>query len=98
MEKLAQQIIDERLLQFEDWLQEDVKWLVKKYRFPSFAKAMSFVHRVADISETENHHPFFSVDFKVVTVRITSWHAAGITELDFHCIAQYEEAYRELNE
>lgn len=91
VEKLPQSEIESRLASLEGWVQEETKWLVKKYRFPSFAEAMKFVNAVADISEKENHHPFISIDFKMVTIRLTSWKSAGITELDFQCLAQYEQ-------
>jgi 4a-hydroxytetrahydrobiopterin dehydratase len=93
MEKLQQTDIEHRLAGKVGWNQEDMKWLVKKYRFPSFAAAMHFVNAVAEIAERENHHPFISIDFKLVTIKITSWKSAGITDLDFRCIAQFDSVF-----
>ncbi len=92
MEKLAQEKVLQHLETREGWSLEDEKWLVKKYRFPSFPAAVKFVNEIADISEEVNHHPFISIDFKMVTIRLTSWKAAGITELDIQCVDRYDSA------
>ncbi len=92
MEKLAKDLILQHLETRAGWSFEEDKWLVKKYRFPSFPAAMKFVNEIADISEEVNHHPFISIDFKMVTIRLTSWKAAGITELDIHCVDRYDSA------
>lgn len=63
------------------WSVEDGK-LTKKYMFPSFAEAVAFVNKVAETAERMNHHPFIALDYRRVTLRLTSWHSGGITRLD----------------
>jgi 4a-hydroxytetrahydrobiopterin dehydratase len=36
-----------------------------------------------------------SIDFKLVTLKLTSWHAGGLTELDFTAAASYDQAHRD---
>lgn len=91
--KLTSEQIEEKLVSSDGWKLEDTKWIVKKYRFRTFMDAVSFVNDVAEASERLNHHPFISIDYKMVTLRMTSWHAGGLTELDFTAAAAFDEGY-----
>jgi 4a-hydroxytetrahydrobiopterin dehydratase len=93
MEKLDVQFLERELAKLSGWTLEDEKWLVKKYKFLSFAEAMKFVNEVATIAELENHHPFIAIDFRLVTIRLTSWKVGGITELDLRCVREFDSAF-----
>jgi 4a-hydroxytetrahydrobiopterin dehydratase len=41
----------------------------------------------------KNHHPFISIDYKLVTLKITSWKARGLTDLDISLAKQYDAIY-----
>ena len=56
--------------------------LQRTYEFPSFPEAIAFVNRVADLAESENHHPDIAVSYKKVTLRWTTHSAGGITDRD----------------
>ena len=56
-------------------------------------KGIAFVDEVAAISEAFNHHPFITIDYTTVTLRLTSWDAGGITSVDIKEAGQYNEAY-----
>ena len=56
--------------------------LQRTYEFPSFPDAIAFVNRVADLAESENHHPDIAVSYKKVTLRWTTRSAGGITDRD----------------
>jgi len=43
--------------------------LERTFGLPSFAEAIAFVDRVADLAEAENHHPDIEIHFKRVTLR-----------------------------
>jgi len=64
-----------------DW-QEQEGALVRELEFPSFADAIAFVNRLAELAESENHHPDVDIRFRRVTVRWTTHSAGGITERD----------------
>ncbi|MBD2872182.1 4a-hydroxytetrahydrobiopterin dehydratase [Paenibacillus arenilitoris] len=93
--KLSEEQIGRSLADIEGWKLEDGKWIVKKYRFKAFTDAIAFVNRVAELSESHNHHPFIAIDYKLVTLRMTSWHAGGLTALDFTAAAAFDGAYSE---
>lgn len=56
--------------------------LQRTYEFPSFPDAIAFVNRVADLAESENHHPDIAVSYKKVTLRWTTHSAGGVTHRD----------------
>ena len=65
--------------------------LERTYDFPSFAEAISFVNRIAELAEAENHHPDISVDYRKVTLRWTTHSAAAITDRD-RALAEQSDA------
>jgi 4a-hydroxytetrahydrobiopterin dehydratase len=91
--KLPEERIVELLNRAEGWNREDAKWIVKKYRFKEFLRGVEFVNEVAQIAERLNHHPMIAIDYKMVTLRLTTWSAGGLTELDFTSAAEYDQAF-----
>ena len=64
-----------------DWREENDA-LVRELEFASFPEAIAFVDRLAELAESENHHPDIDVRYRRVTVRWTTHSAGGITERD----------------
>ena len=93
MEKLSSSEVQEKLSSVPNWRLIDEKWIERKYRFRDYLKGVDFVLQVANLSEQVNHHPFISIDYKVVTVKISSWNARGLTVLDFELATKYDEFY-----
>ena len=56
--------------------------LERTFELGSFAEAISFVNRVAELAESENHHPDIAIAYKKVTLRWSTHSAGGITERD----------------
>jgi 4a-hydroxytetrahydrobiopterin dehydratase len=94
--KLSEEQIQAHLPRIPDWKRLDEKWMQRKYKFNSFAAAISFVNRVADLAEEADHHPFISIDYKVVALKISSWHAGGLTKLDFDLAEKFDRTYEEM--
>jgi 4a-hydroxytetrahydrobiopterin dehydratase len=88
---LAEEEIAEALSALSGWKVDQGKWIVKSYLFPSFPDAIAFVNKVADIAERQNHHPFISIDFRKVSLKLTSWNAGGLTDLDIASATAYDE-------
>ena len=64
-----------------DWI-ESGGALEKTVELPSFPAAIAFVQRVAELAESENHHPDISISYRKVTLRWTTHAAGGITDRD----------------
>jgi 4a-hydroxytetrahydrobiopterin dehydratase len=59
-------------------------------RFADFRAAMAFVSAMAEIAESEGHHPDFSVHYAEVDVEIWTHAAGGLTENDFILAAKID--------
>jgi 4a-hydroxytetrahydrobiopterin dehydratase len=57
--------------------------LERTFELPSFAEAVAFVNRVAELAEQEGHHPDIEISYKKVTLRWTTHSAGGITDRDY---------------
>ena len=56
--------------------------LVRVFELPSFRDSIEFVMRLADLAESENHHPDIDVRYRRVTVRWTTHSEGGVTAKD----------------
>ena len=65
----------------DDWKEQN-EALVREFELPSFPGAISFVDRLAELAEGEDHHPDIDIRYRRVTVRWTTHSEGGITEKD----------------
>ncbi|MCY0869569.1 MAG: 4a-hydroxytetrahydrobiopterin dehydratase [Firmicutes bacterium] len=96
MEKLTEQEVQASLQGLAHWTLED-KWIVRRYRFQTFLDGIEFVNRVSAEAEAVQHHPLFAIDYKNVTLKYTTWHAGGLTSLDFAQAAKADALYGEFS-
>ncbi|MCL6574125.1 MAG: 4a-hydroxytetrahydrobiopterin dehydratase [Bacillus sp. (in: Bacteria)] len=96
MNKLSEAEITEAVSELTGWKLEG-KFIVKKYRFQEFLKGVAFVNEIAQLSEEKNHHPFIAIDYKLVTLKITSWNAGGLTNLDITLAENYDSIYEKFS-
>ncbi|MBB6733936.1 4a-hydroxytetrahydrobiopterin dehydratase [Cohnella zeiphila] len=87
---LTPEELEKGLEELPGWTVEEGKRILRKILFPAFSEAISFVNRVAEEAEKRNHHPFIAIDYRRVTLRLTTWHSGGLTELDLESAAAYE--------
>jgi len=74
--------INELLEEIPSWTLKDGH-LYKKFKFRNFAEAMSFVNKIAEIAEQEQHHPDFSVHYNKVEIELWTHAINGLSENDF---------------
>jgi 4a-hydroxytetrahydrobiopterin dehydratase len=56
--------------------------LVRTVELASFPQAIQVVNRVAEIAESDNHHPDIDIRWRTLTFRCTTHSENGITALD----------------
>ena len=56
--------------------------LEREFELESFPAAIAFVGRVADLAESENHHPDIDIRYRRITLRWTTHSEGGITDRD----------------
>ena len=64
-----------------DWREQDDA-LVREFELPTFPAAIEFVDRLAELAESENHHPDIDIRYRRVTVRWTTHSEGGVTIKD----------------
>ncbi|HEY3578831.1 MAG TPA: 4a-hydroxytetrahydrobiopterin dehydratase [Gaiellaceae bacterium] len=65
-----------------DGWEEQENALVREFELPSFPAAIAFVDRLAELAESENHHPDVDIRYRTVIVRWTTHSEGGISEKD----------------
>lgn len=94
---LTEEQVVSRLSSLTGWSREG-QWIQRRFRFSSFVDSMTFANAVGRIAEEANHHPLMAIDFKHVTLRLTTWHEGGLTELDFRQAVGCDTLYRTYEE
>ena len=69
-------------------------WRLRRdYKFKNFAEAMEFINRVAELAETEGHHPNISIhDWNKVNLELYTHKINGLHENDFILAAKIDNA------
>ncbi|GAB3797938.1 4a-hydroxytetrahydrobiopterin dehydratase [Virgibacillus kimchii] len=93
MERLSEEEILKELEKLPEWKRLDEKWVERKYRFKNYLNGVRFVERAAEYAESRKHHPFISIDYKMVKLKMSSWQAKGLTDLDFQMAKHFDELY-----
>ena len=62
----------------------------KKYKFETFRQAMEFINKVADIAETEDHHPNIFISYTRVTITLFTHSIGGLSINDFIVASKIE--------
>lgn len=89
----TEQELLEQVAKLDGWKLKDGRLLVRKYSFNEFMKGIAFVGEVAAISEAFDHHPRITIDYKTVTLELTTKEEEGVTSLDIRQAYGLNEAY-----
>ena len=73
------------------WKIIDNKKKEKSWTFKDFKEAMNFVGKVADIAESEGHHPDIRVHYNKVKLEIWTYEVGGLSENDFILASKIEK-------
>jgi 4a-hydroxytetrahydrobiopterin dehydratase len=66
--------------------------LNKRFTFPDFVAAITFIDRMAEIAEREQHHPDFCLHgYKLVDVTLSTHAIDGLSENDFILAAKIDK-------
>ncbi|PYQ17034.1 MAG: 4a-hydroxytetrahydrobiopterin dehydratase [Acidobacteria bacterium] len=79
---LSEARIGEQMRQLAGWERSGAA-IRKTYRFGSFKEGVAFANRVAEQAEEQDHHPDILIQYRQVTLTLTSHDAGGLTERDF---------------
>jgi 4a-hydroxytetrahydrobiopterin dehydratase len=86
---LSDQDARTRLAALTGW-EIDGDRLRKRYTLDTFMAAIAFVNRVAELAEAADHHPDILVEYKKVTLTLTTHDAGGLSARDFSLAARID--------
>ena len=78
-----------RLAALQGWEVRDGA-LRKRYTLDSFVAALAFVQRVGALAEKADHHPDILIEYRNVTLTLSTHDAGGLTPADFALAAQID--------
>ena len=79
------------LLELDGWVIESdsgINQLIKTYKFSNYAESLDFSNKVADLAESEDHHPKIILEYGNVEVSWWSHKIKGLHKNDFICAAK----------
>ena len=80
------------------WSVVNGKKLRQDFIFKNFASAVAFVNRVAEIAETEGHHPDILIHgWNKVQINLSTHAIGGLSENDFILAAKIEKLLAKTN-
>ncbi|MFZ2150281.1 MAG: 4a-hydroxytetrahydrobiopterin dehydratase [Minisyncoccia bacterium] len=71
-------------------LDEKAQKISKEYKFQDFIGAVNFVNHVAEIAESEGHHPDIKINYNKVLLELSTHAIGGLSENDFILAAKVD--------
>jgi len=91
MARLVDESEYEQLLKpLRGWAIED-SLLTKRFEFSRYLDGVAFAKKCGELAEEMNHHPDLLIQWRKVTVSITTHSAGGLTSLDFDYAERVEK-------
>ena len=91
MALLDDRAIRDNLDDLDGWTREGDA-IRKTYTLDSFAEAIAFVNRIAELSERANHHPDIDIRYDRVACTLSTHSEGGLTEHDLRLARQLNAA------
>ncbi len=89
MPLLSSAEINERLKVLDGWEQKGNE-ITKQYKLRNFVESVGFVNKVAILAEKADHHPDILIEYKNVTLTLSTHSEGGLTEKDFNLARDIE--------
>lgn len=72
------------------WTLRD-KAIERTFEFKGFPEAISFVNQVAEIAQTEDHHPDICISYNKVRLELSTHRIGGLSRNDFIVAAKVDK-------
>ena len=89
MTRLDEAEIAAGLVRIPGW-QRHGESIRRRYTLPGFREALGFVNRVAELAEAADHHPDILIEYRNVTLTLSTHDAGGLTERDLALAARID--------
>mgnify|MGYP001578602395 CR=1 FL=1 len=93
---LTKEQVREYLVEVPEWrVAGDYKKIRREFTFKNFVEAMRFVNRVAELAESEGHHPDLHVAYSRVRIELWTHAVHGLSENDFILAAKINKLLKQ---
>jgi 4a-hydroxytetrahydrobiopterin dehydratase len=89
MARLSDEEARKRLSSLKGWAIDGDR-LRKQYTLDTFPAAIAFVGRVAELAEAADHHPDILIEYRKVTLTLTTHDEGGLSARDFSLAARID--------
>lgn len=85
-----------QLKSIPDWkLSDDEKWISRSIRFKNFIRTVECLNRIADLAESEAHHPDLRIfGYRNLSIELSTHAINGLSENDFIVAAKIDQLLR----
>ncbi len=73
---------------------DGIERLSRSFKFENYERAVRFTNQVADLAESEDHHPALLLEWGRVTVEWWTHKIEGLHRNDYICAAKTDELYQ----
>ena len=73
------------------WEVLENKKISRAFKFKNFKEAMVFINKVAELAESEGHHPDIHISWNRVMIELWTHAVNGLSENDFILASKVEE-------
>ncbi|OGK08917.1 hypothetical protein A2767_04195 [Candidatus Roizmanbacteria bacterium RIFCSPHIGHO2_01_FULL_35_10] len=92
VKSMVKEDIDKYLSQLKNqWEVIEEKKINYTFKFKTFKEAISFINKVADLAESENHHPNIHILYNKIKIVLSTHSVGGLSENDFILAAKIEK-------
>ncbi len=91
---LNEEEIGAALVNAPDWHRKGDE-IYRGFTLPSFPEAMMFAAAVGHLAQRVDHHPDILIQYKKVTLKLSTHSAGGLTEKDFNLAREIDMITRE---
>jgi 4a-hydroxytetrahydrobiopterin dehydratase len=88
---LSESEVHENLKNLKEW-QLTGNEIKKQFAFDSFMSGIEFINRVAGLAESADHHPDITVNYRRVTMALSTHSEGGLTQKDFDLARRIDAA------
>jgi len=84
---------DELIKEISEWvlIRMGTHMIRRQFKFKDFVEAMKFVNKVADLAESEGHHPDIKIVYNRVNLDLFTHAVGGLSENDFIMAAKIND-------
>jgi len=85
----------ELLKDLDDWIIDNlnISKLIKKFKFNNYKQSIVFTNLIADLAESQDHHPKITLEWGSVCLEWWSHKIKGLHMNDFICAAKSDEIF-----